>query len=192
VKENHVKLDIDISPRALKAAVVAVLAGALLVACTSSGPDPNSAQGKAKAQREDVSAAQEAAVPYPAAELKNPLDRKQLADRLRRNNNPNAISYLYILSNTGTPIGYFVLKGKLTSTESSLLPTDMIIDACNKGGEYCPEVVQGGGDDGTYGSNENAVFGFTAQGVMITIRAENWFQSDAPIALNVPDLTPKK
>lgn len=31
-----------------------------------------------------------------------------------------------------------------------------------------------------------------AQGVMVTIRFENWFQSDAPVALNVPDLTPKK
>jgi hypothetical protein len=185
-------ITIDISPRAMKAALVAVIGGALLAACTSSGPDPDSAQGKAKAQREEVTAAQEAAVPYPAAELKNPLDRKQLADRLRRNNNPNAISYLYILSNTGSPIGYFVLKGKLTSTESSLLPTDAIIDACGQTTEYCPQVVQGGGDDGTYGQNENAVFGFTAQGVMITIRAENWFQSDAPIALNVPDLTPKK
>lgn len=40
--------------------------------------------------------------------------------------------------------------------------------------------------------NEQAVFGFTAAGVMVTICAENRFQSDAPIALNVPDLTPKK
>lgn len=174
---------------ALATASVAVLT---LVGCTSSGPDKDSAQGKKIALTEEVTKAQEAAVPYPAAELKNPLDRRNLADRLKRNNNPNAISYLYVLSNTGTPIGYFVLKGKLTSTESSLLPTDSIIDACGKSTEYCPEVVQGVGDDGTYGPNEGAVFGFTAQGAMVTIRFENWFQSDAPISLNVPDLTPKK
>lgn len=177
--------------RLISATVVAVLAVAALGGCVSSGPDKDSAQGKKQALTEDVTKAQEASVPYPASDLKSPLDRKNLADRLRRNNNPNAISYLYVLSNTGNPIGYFVLKGKLTSTESSLLPTDSIIDACGNS-TYCPEVVQGVGDDGTYGQNENAVFGFTAQGVMVTIRSENWFQSDAPIALNVPDLTPKK
>ena len=172
-------------------------AGALLslvglTACTSTGPDKNSAQGKKAAIVEDVTKAQEAAVPYPAAELKNPLDRKNLAERLRRNNDPNHISYLYQLSNTGQPVGYFVLKGKLTSTESSLLPTDSIIDACGQTTEYCPTVVQGVGDDGTYGQNENAVFGFTAEGIMVTLRSENWTQTDAPLALNVPDLTPKK
>lgn len=175
--------------KVLTGAAVVVLA---LSGCVSQGPDKNSAQGKKIALTEEVTKAQEAAVPYPAADLKNPLDRRNLADRLRRNNNPNAISYLYVLSITGAPIGYFVLKGKLTSTESALLPTDSIIDACGKSSEYCPEVVQGVGDDGTYGPNEGAVFGFTAQGVMVTIRSENWFQSDAPIALNVPDLTPKK
>lgn len=183
---------INLNRRSVKAAAGLTFVAALLAACTSSGPDPKSPQGKKQKQLEDVTAAQEAAVPYPAAELKNPLDRRNLADRLRRNNNPNAISYLYILSNTGIPIGYFVLKGKLTSTESQLLPSDNIIDACGKSTEYCPEVVQGQGDDGTYGPNEGAVFGFTAQGVMVTIRFENWFQSDAPVALNVPDLTPKK
>ena len=178
--------------RVSKTAVVAALTVLGLAGCVSEGPDKDSAQGKKIAMTDDVTKAQEAAVPYPASELKNPLDRRNLADRLRRNNNPNAISYLYVLSNTGQPIGYFVLKGKLTSTESSLLPTDSIIDACGRGGEYCPTVVQGVGDDGTYGQNEGAVFGFTAQGVMVTIRSENWFQSDAPISLSVPDLTPKK
>lgn len=183
-----------LSRRAKTAIGGGVLAIALVAGTAgscSTGPEKNTAQGKAQAVREDVSKAQEAAVPYPATELRNPLDRKNLRDRLLRNNNPNAISYLYILSNTGTPIGYFVLKGKLTSTEASMLPTDAVIDACSSS-EYCPEVVQGGGDDGTYGTNEQAVFGFTAQGVMVTIRFENWFQSDAPVALNVPDLTPKR
>lgn len=182
----------NLNTRTVKTVAALAVLGVLLTACTSNGPDKDSAQGKKIALTEEVTKAQEAAVPYPASDLKNPLDRRNLADRLKRNNNPNAISYLYLLSNTGNPIGYFVLKGKLTSTESALLPTDSIIDACGRAGEYCPQVVQGVGDDGTYGQNENAVFGYTAQGVMITVRMENWFQSDAPIALNVPDLTPKR
>lgn len=180
------------SRAALIAGGVLTLVFATAGSC-SSGPDKNTAQGKKIAAMEDVTKAQEAAVPFPAQELKNSLDRSNLAKRLVRNNNPNAISYLYVLSNTGVPVGYYVLKGKLTSTESSILPTDTVIDVCGGTGDgYCPEIVQGGGDDGTYGQNENAVFGFTAEDVMVTIRSENWMQSDAPLSIQVPDLTPKK
>lgn len=161
-----------------------------LTGCTSSGPDANSPQGKADVQRDSMAEKWDANAPYPAEQLGNPLDRKNLSQRLVLNNDPNRISYLYLVSMTGEPYAYFVLKGKLTSTEASLLPTDAVIDACNKGTEYCPTVVQGGGDDGTYGENEKAVFGFTDTGVMITLRTDNWVQSTQPFKLRVPDITP--
>lgn len=173
----------------------AVLAGfaalALTVAgCTSSGPADGTPQAKADEMRDQTSKQQEAAVPYPADKLRNPLDRKNLHDRLLSNNDPNKISYVYLISMTGEPYAYFVMKGKLTSTESTMLPTDAVIDACNST-EYCPTVVQGGGDDGTYGQNEQAVFGWTVTGVMITLKTDNWLQSDQPIQLKVPDITPR-
>jgi len=160
--------------------------------CTSSGPAKDTPQAKADALRDQTSKQQEAAVPYPADKLRNPLDRKNLHDRLISNNDPNKISYVYLISMTGEPYAYFVMKGKLTSTESTMLPTDAVIDACGNSTEYCPEVVQGGGDDGTYGQNEDAVFGWTVTGVMITLKTDNWLQSDQPIQLKVPDITPKR
>lgn len=171
------------------AAGAALLAAVTLSGCTSTGAEEGSPQGQADAQRDEMSKKWDANAPYPAAELGNPLDRKNLSQRLVRNNDPNRISYLYLISMTGEPYAYFVIKGKLTSTEASLMPTDAVIDACNSA-DYCPTVVQGGGDDGTYGQNENAVFGFTDTGVMITLSADNWVQTDQPMKLNVPDITP--
>lgn len=161
-----------------------------LVGCTSSGPAADTPQGKADAIRDRMAEKWEKNAPYPETQLGNPLDRKNISERLVRNNDPNKISYLYLISMTGEPYAYFVIKGKLTSTEASLLPTDAIIDACSKSTEYCPEVVQGGGDDGTNGENERAVFGFTSTGVMLTLKTDNWFQSDQPLKLKVPDITP--
>ena len=161
-----------------------------LTGCTSSGPNEDTAQGQADVQRDQMTEKWKSNAPYPADKLGNPLDRKNLSDRLVMNNDPNRISYLYLISMTGEPYAYFVIKGKLTSTEASLLPTDAIIDACNKGTEYCPTVVQGGGDDGTYGENERAVFGFTDTGAMITLKTDNWVQTTQPIKLNVPNITP--
>lgn len=176
----------------LRGAVLAGFAALALTAagCTSTGPAADTPQGKADALRDQTSKQQEAAVPYPADKLRNPLDRKNLHDRLISNNDPNKISYVYLISMTGEPYAYFVMKGKLTSTESTMLPTDAVIDACNST-EYCPTVVQGGGDDGTYGQNEQAVFGWTVTGVMITLKTDNWLQSDQPIQLKVPDITPR-
>lgn len=164
--------------------------GLLAAGCTSSGAAKDTPQGKADAVRDDLQKKWDASVPYPADRLgANPLDRKNLEQRLIKNNDPNKISYLYLISMTGEPYAYFVIKGKLTSTEASMLPTDAIIDACNST-EYCPEVVQGGGDDGTYGENEQAVFGFTDTGVMITLKTDNWVQTDQPMKLKVPNITP--
>lgn len=176
---------------ALAAVGVTVLLLTTAGSCTSSGPAADTPQGKADAIRDRMAEKWEKNAPYPEAQLGNPLDRKNLSERLVRNNDPNKISYLYLISALeGKPYAYFVLKGKLTSTEASMLPTDAIIDACSKGTEYCPEVVQGGGDDGTNGENEKAVFGFTDTGVMITLKTDNWIQLDQPMKLKVPNITP--
>lgn len=179
--------------RALTLTAIAGIAAVVFATGSScnTGPADGTPQAKADALRDQTSKQQEAAVPYPADKLRNPLDRKNLADRLISNNDPNKISYVYLISMTGEPYAYFVFKGKLTSTESTMLPTDAIIDACNST-EYCPEVVQGGGDDGTYGQNEDAVFGWTVTGVMVTLKTDNWLQTDQPIEMKVPDITPKK
>lgn len=119
---------------------------------------------------------------YPANALGNSLDRKNLVERLKRNNDPNRVSYVYEKSYDGRITGYYVAKGKMTSTEGSLLPTDNIEHPC--GYSDCYLTTQGIGQDGTYGPNEGegTVFFFTAQGVMVTLSATSvWTTSDAPI-----------
>ena len=175
-----------------RTATVILAAGLLaLTGCTSTGPDKDSAQGKKAAQMEDSQKQAEKLVPYPAKELAYPLTRKNLAERLKRMNDPNHISYVYQLSYTGEPINYMVIKGQLTYGDQQLNPSDAIIDACSST-EYCPQLVEGPGDDNVYGANGDYWFGFTSSGVMVTFTGQ-FLQSDAPLTLlrPVPDLTPK-
>lgn len=174
-------------------ASVAVVGLLMLTGCVSDGPDKDSAQGKKQIAMEDSQKQAEKLVPYPAKELAFPLTRQNLSKRLTRMNDPNHISYVYQLSYTGEPINYMVIKGQLTYGAQQLNPSDAIIDACSNAGEYCPQLVEGPGDDNVYGSNGDYWFGFTATDIMVTFTGQ-FLQSDAPLTLArpVPDLTPKK
>lgn len=176
---------------ARRAACVFAAAALALAGCTSTGPDKDSPQGKKQIAMEDSQKQAEKLVPYPAKEMAFPLTRKNLAERLRRMNDPNHISYVYQLSYTGEPINYMVIKGQLTYGAQQMNPSDAVIDACSST-EYCPQLVEGPGDDNVYGDNGDFWFGFTATGVMVTFTGQ-FLQSDAPLTLAkpVPDLTPK-
>jgi hypothetical protein len=179
--------------RTYQSAVIAAVSVLALSGCVSDGPDKDSAQGKKQIAMEDSQAQAEKLVPYPAKEMSYPLTRQNLAERLKRMNDPNHISYVYQLSYTGEPINYMVIKGQLTYGGQQLNPSDAVIDACSNASEYCPQLVEGPGDDNVYGPGGDYWFGFTAAGVMVTFTGQ-FLQSDAPLTLAkpVPDLTPKQ
>lgn len=184
---------IDLRSRTIRAFATGVLLTVGLTACTSSGPDESSPQGKKIAELGDAQEQAEKQVPYPEKEMTFPLTRQNISKRLIRMNDPNHISYVYHFTIGGVPLGYYVIKGQLTPVGAQLNPDDTIIDACNKDTEYCPQLVTAAGDDNTYGDNGKGWFGFTAQDVMVTIDGGVITQSDAPI--NIPsakDLTPQK
>ena len=141
----------------MKTKLIAALAVTVLAvtACTGN-PEREAAQKASNDQQKKY----EAAVPFPSAALNNPLDRANLAEYLKRNNDPKRVSYVYILSMDGKVITYYTIKGKVTSVSSQLLPQDDLADStCGS----CTEkyVVDSAGDDGTYGGNEPGVFAFT-------------------------------
>lgn len=125
---------------------------------------------------------QKANTPIPA--LNNSLERKNIAEHLKRNNDPNRIRYVYVYTRTGAPIGYYVAKGKVTSAGAQLTPTDDIVKPCSG----CDRlVVQGPTDDGSYGGDEGGVYFFTAEGVEIQTNLD-WVVLDAPLQIDVPQL----
>lgn len=176
------------NPRRTFAAVtIAAVAVTGLAACDGSSSPP-SAQAQGQKDTETAYRQQSAAVPYPVAQLTDSLERRNVRERLLRTNKPNAIGYVYILSMTGQYVGYYVIKGKVSSTQSQMT-TSQLVRPCSAGGDTgsgnCAVTVEAPGDDGSYGENEggsSGVFFFTVEGAMVTRR----LRSD----LQAPDRTP--
>jgi hypothetical protein len=172
-----------LTSRPVKLAVAAVLAGLALTGCTNHKPADGGAQVQGQRQTEDAYAKLAKAVPYvPPA---NSLERRNLAERLKRTDNPNAIGYVYLLS-FGKPIGYYVVKGKVSNPDSQLTTTDLVTD-CSGWSTPCRVTVPAPGDDGSYGPNEGGIFFFTAEGTMVTTSLD-YVWSDNPLPLDVPRL----
>lgn len=132
---------------------------------------------------------QMSAVPYPEAQMRDSLERRNLRERLLRFNKPQKVGYLYIMS-FGKFVGYYVVKGKVSSTQSQMTNVTQTWD-CGSGCDFGAESI---GDDGTWGLNEGGdkgVFFFTATGVMVETTLD-WVYSDAPLRIDVPNLLARK
>ena len=115
------------------------------------------------------------------------LECRNLREREKRNSDPNRIGYVYLYNFDGSIKGYFVVKGKVSSTQSQMGPMDMIVDACPSS-DYCPQSMEAAGDDGSYGPNENGIFFFLqANDTMVTYSGE-YILTDKPLELAVKQL----
>lgn len=160
----------------------------LLAGCTDS-PKPT-AQQQGQSQTEQAYRQQAAAVPYPASQLKDSLERRNIRERLLRTNRPNAIGYVYVMS-FGKIIGYYTIKGKVSSTQSQMT-TDQLIQTEHpySGADYSYAVVNAPGDDGSYGINEPGIFFFTTDGAMVETDLD-YIVADQPLPVDVPLLNTK-
>lgn len=116
------------------------------------------------------------------------LEKKNLAAKKEREENPSAVHYLYLYT-YGQPMGYYVTKGKISSSGSQRTPEQDIVHSC--GGttnhyECSAVVVDGPQDDGSYGAGDPGIFFFLADGTMVETSFD-YVISDRPIAaVNVP------
>jgi len=168
--------------------IATIIAALLLTGCQTEEPK-TTAQASGEKLTERVFSQQSTAVPYPADKLKDSLERRNLRERLMRTNKPNAISYLYVLS-FGEPLGFYTVKGKVSSTQSQMTTDQLQVCKDHKGdhnSSCIPAVVNAPGDDGSYGPNEDGIFFFTTEGTMVTTNLD-YILSDQPLAFNVPEL----
>jgi hypothetical protein len=122
----------------------------------------------------------------PPPNLSDSLERANIIEHLKRNNVADRVRYIYLLADTGGIYAYFVIKGKVTSTASQLNPTDSIVDPC--AADYCPQIVQGPGDDGSFGGDEGGIYFFTDTGVEVQWNGR-WLLTDQPMTIKTPSLT---
>jgi hypothetical protein len=166
----------------LGVAILGVVAAVALGACTST-PE-NKPDDAARAARDA-----KANSVVPCGSKNESLECRNLAEKKRRDEDPTRISYVYEMSWTGEFIGYFVVKGKVSSNQSQMGPMDQVLEygcrSCNGG--YGNVVVEAPGDDGSYGPNEDGIFFFTTDGNKITWNGM-YQQSDKPLNIKVPQL----
>jgi hypothetical protein len=166
-------------PSLKKLLVIPFVALALFAAgCTDSSKLPqNDPQAKANYE------AQVGNDPMPP--LQDSLERANIIEHLNRNNQADRIRYIYLLADTGGIYAYFVIKGKVSSTASQLNPTDDWAKRCDSCGW---ELVQGSGDDGTFGGDEGGIYFFTDAGVEVQWNGR-WLLTDQPLKIQTPTLT---
>lgn len=113
------------------------------------------------------------------------LEKKNLAAKKDREENPNAVRYLYLYT-FGEPMGYYVTKGKISSSGSQRTPEQDNMWTCKDPHGCQPIVVDGAKDDGSYGAGDPGIFFFLADGTMVETSFD-YLISDRPLtAVNVP------
>lgn len=113
------------------------------------------------------------------------LEKKNLELKRQREEDPNATRYLYLYS-FGQPMGYYITKGKISSSGSQRTPEQDNMWTCKSNHGCQPIVVDGAKDDGSYGAGDPGIFFFLANGQMVETTFD-YIISDAPLqAVNVP------
>lgn len=151
---------------------------ALLLTTASSCDSPGS--DKAQQQRAD-----KAASVVLCGEKGESQECINLKKKFQRDNDPNRVTYVYLMSWTGEFIGYYVAKGKVSSNQSQMGPMDQSMKLCGWGDGSCYGVVEAPGDDGSFGPNEDGIFFFTADDTKITWNGM-YQQSDKPLNIKAP------
>lgn len=113
------------------------------------------------------------------------LEKKNLEEKRKREENSSAVRYVY-LYNFGQPMGYYVAKGKISSSGSQRTPEQDNLWTCKVNYGCQPIVVDGAQDDGSYGKGDPGIFFFLADGNMIETTFD-YVVSEKPLtAINVP------
>lgn len=110
------------------------------------------------------------------SQIKNSLEKQNAEMKRDKEEDPNAIRYVYLL-NYGINTGYYVAKGKISSSSSQVGPESEVIRYYGDG-----YVLDSAKDDGTYGAGDPGIFFFTTDGMMVETSLD-YIVTDRPIAL---------
>lgn len=168
-----------------QAALIPIVA-IVLAGCTTSQGVQNIEQVDQAQNQEDLVKAQ------PAPRLDYSAERDVLIRRLKELNDKNLIGYVYLMSDTGQVIASYVTQGKVSSLNSYLTSSDVLINAS---GEVCSHsftkdasgcvVVEAPDYDGSYGHNPDGIFFFTDTGALVEWSGR-YVWTDQPLAIKTP------
>ncbi len=110
------------------------------------------------------------------------LERDNLIKRFKLQNDRTVMFYMYIfIEGVGEPIGYYQVN-KVSSVNSQLTNTSQIV----RGGyDHEIAVLPSPAEDGSYGTNGDAVFGFTPEDIYIEHNMK-YIVSTVPLSFQKP------
>ena len=120
----------------------------------------------------------------PPPVLTSSLERENLAKRLIRFNDPNKVSYIYLIS-FGKVMSFYAIKGKVSSVNSKLTTGEQIVDDPEGNWDSGGRVVESPQLDGSYGENGDAVFFFTTEDVYVEWN-DRYMLVDRPLQMATP------
>lgn len=122
----------------------------------------------------------------PPLQLEQSLERQNLRERYKTLNQQNEEFYVYLISH-GQILGHFVAQGKVSSVNSKLTQPEQLVECDRDSGagsyEHC--VVSSPQMDGSYGTNGDGVFFFTADGRYVEVNTK-YIVSNEPINVRQP------
>ena len=120
-------------------------------------------QRKTEANQRDLNAIQ------PSPKISWSLERDNLIKRFKLQNDRSISFYMYVfVEGVGEPIGYYQVN-KVSSVNSQLTNTEQIVTytSPHAGDGWGQHVLPSPAEDGSYGTNGDAVFGFTPEDIYI-------------------------
>ena len=155
-----------------------------------SGCDANVSTQEA-GEREQESIMERARASIPTPEVNNFLTRKYTVKWMERMDVPSKTFYIYVMTDTGAYVGYFVAQYRPVSTATFLTPTKKRVHGTN-GAVALPTNAL----DGTYygeGGAANQYFWFDAEtDAMIELKDLAYILSDQPLSIEAPRIIVEK
>lgn len=151
-------------------------------ACALAGCDPEAGQPSVKQEQERK-----------AADAANSLHFVENAEidnikrRLELTADPGKLGFIVLMNQSGQPILYEGIKGKVTSGGKRLTRPDAVQTWGNGNGGTSGVVRAGGSDEGTFGSSSQYIFYWNTAGVYRQW-SEGYLYSDQPIRLRIQPL----
>lgn len=122
------------------------------------------------------------AVPLP--QLDNSLERLNISKRLSMFDDPNKVSYIYLI-NYGKVMAFYTIKGKVTSGGKRLTSNQQPYDWVDKWGKTRSALKDAPELDGTYGSSAPYIFFWTTDDVYVQWSGD-YMEVDQPLQLSTP------
>ena len=154
----------------------------MFTACDDQRHVPQTGQSTITEMEQTETNHQRLARAIPPPQLNDSQERRNLVRRLQLVNDPNRISFIYLLSANGNIVFYSSVRGKVSSLNSMLTTSQQVVTTPMPVGTYTQNVIESPDFDGTYGENPHGVFWFTEDGTYMEWNG-TYFISDRPTRL---------